>query len=144
MQKLERASITETSDEQSRHAGRFDIGSQSASTVNNVIRDQYNHHHQHSHHSDNPYAFVKGIGKVIFGIGMLVFFAGFTAFAYLVISFLLEIFSAIQSETYVDPNLSSIPFVPVLPIAMGLAIAGIALSQLGMFLSGGRNGGMRR
>ena len=77
MQKHKRT--TETSDEQSRHAGRFDIDSQSAGIVNNVIRDQHNH--QHSYHTDNPYMFVKGIGKVIFGVGMLVFFAGFTAFA---------------------------------------------------------------
>ena len=144
MQKHGKTSITEPSEERSRHAGRFDINDQTADTIHNINRDQYNYHNQHSYHSDNPYVFVKGVGKVIFGVGMLVFFAGFTAFAYLVISFLLEIFSAIQSETYVEPNLSSIPFVPVLPIAMGLAIAGIALSQLGMFLSGGRNGGMRR
>jgi hypothetical protein len=54
---------------------------------------------------------------------------GLGIFGYVVLSFLMQIFSASSSPSNVEPNLSAVPFRPI-PIGVGLAFFGMLLASL--------------
>ncbi len=97
---------------------------------------------RHDHHSD-PFLYgmtvARGFGRVLVGVGTLLYVAGACSFGYVVVSFLLAIFTALQAAGYREPNLAAVPFVPWLPLGVGLALLGVVLNTIGVFISGGRN-----
>ena len=78
---------------------------------------------------------LRGAGLVLIILGVLLFLAGFGAFAYVIVSFITVGFSTLQSPNSAKPpDLSGIPFVPLLPLGAGLAFLGIVVGICGFLL----------
>ena len=73
-------------------------------------------------------------GRLLIVIGVLICFAGFAAFAYPVLSFILVIFAAVQSQSSSPPDLSQVHFAPWIPIGVGSALAGIFVVIVGALI----------
>jgi hypothetical protein len=71
----------------------------------------------------------KRAGGFLAILGLLTFFTGFGIFGYVVLSFMLQIFSALSSPSSAAPDLSAVPF-QLIPIGVGLAFVGILLASL--------------
>jgi hypothetical protein len=128
MRKSRRWPFGNTTGKQSQQTSKFDVGNQVGSNINNIGRDQKNY--RNSYHSDNPYAWVTGVGRLLLGVGVLLAFIGFGLVGY-------PIVLALASSGYTQPDLSS------LPLGFGLTFVGIVIANVGMFISGGRRGGNR-
>jgi Ca2+/Na+ antiporter len=71
-----------------------------------------------------------GCGTIfVTALTMFLFFTGFAMFLYVVVSFITAIFVALQNQT--TPDISAIPFVPLLPLGLGLAFAGLVVAVVG-------------
>ena len=127
---------------------RFDIEGQSAENINNVQGDQ-NQYSSYTDESTNYYgdaslyalSQTRGGARFVVGLGMLIFFAGFASFGYVVVSFIVQIFSMIQTET---PGPPDVAFMPWLPLGIGLGFLGMVIMSIGSFFSRRREGGRRR
>jgi len=105
--------------------GRYDIGQQRAERIDNVAGDQ------HNYHAPAIDLLPGRAGRIVIIIGVLVAFAGFAAFAYPILSFMLVIFGALQQQSSTPPDLSQVSFTPWLPLGMAAIALGSLLSIVG-------------
>lgn len=70
-------------------------------------------------------------------VGVVAFFAGFGLFGYVVISFLMLIFTSLGSNDASSPDFSGVPF-QLLPVGLGLCFVGIVIAVVGGFKSARR------
>lgn len=106
--------------------GRVEVRDQDAGTISNVAGDQ-----KYYISADLASLAPSGLGQRIIVAGLLISFAGFASFGYVVISFIVEIYSQMQTQNYGPPTVA---FVPWLPLGAGLTFAGIVVSIFGFFV----------
>jgi hypothetical protein len=107
--------------------GRYDIGQQRAQRIDNVAGDQHNY--------GPTIDLLPGrAGRMVIITGVLVAFAGFAAFAYPIVSFILVVFSAVQQQSSTPPDLSQVSFTPWLPLGMAAIALGSLLSIVGALM----------
>jgi hypothetical protein len=96
-------------------------------TVNNVGRDQRNTYYQ------GPVVDVLPgpAGRIVVVLGAVVTLAGFAAFAYPVLSFILVIFDSLQEQQAGSPDLSSVHFTPWIPLGLAVGVVGGLISMIG-------------
>ena len=122
--------------------GGFDIRAQSGGTIHNVGGNQI---HNITYAPPAPAATsVRGVARVLIGAGLLLSFAGLGAFGYVVVSFLVQIWSSFNEPLGSGPPDLDIPVIPWMPLGIGLAFAGMIVMVIGAAIPRRRDGGHRR
>jgi hypothetical protein len=94
--------------------------------------------HGDARYKEDPPAQRPRVGVVplsLLAVGSFLAFTGVALVGYVILSFIVTIFTAIQSNVVGPPDLSHIPFVPFLPLGFGLAFGGIVIVWFGMFVA---------
>jgi hypothetical protein len=73
-------------------------------------------------------------GRVVIVIGVLICIAGFCAFGYPVLTFILVIFDSVQSQSSSPPDLSQVHFAPWIPIGFVLGVVGMFVAIVGALM----------
>jgi hypothetical protein len=98
-------------------------------TVGDIVAgDKYSHDtHVHAPH------YTLGVtGRILVISGLLIAFAGMVAFGYPAVQFFMVIFGALQAQSDQPPDLSSVAFMPFLPLGLGMTMAGTLMMFLGV------------
>lgn len=112
-----------------RPPGRFEIDQQRGETIHNVAGDQ-----TINVAGSTIDVLPSPAGRLVILLGVLVIMAGFAAFAYPVVTFILTIFDSIQSQQAGPPDLSQVHFAPWIPLGMAAEMAGVLLLIAGALL----------
>jgi len=73
-------------------------------------------------------------GRAMMILGALISVAGFLAFMYPVMSFILTIFDALQQQSTTPPDLSQVHFVPWIPVGMIAVVGGAFVGFIGLLM----------